>query len=144
MTLLGKSFSVVILILSAIFMVLALAVNASHRNWRDVVITGINGQPGLKSQIESCRENTQLRDSKDRIQADLNREQAARRTALAALQTQLDQLQGVLNQRAESSATNCTDHRSHSNGPQSGRGTGEVDYRKCDAETPDPNRTTGS
>ena len=97
MTLLGKSFSVVILILSAIFMVLALAVNASHRNWRDVVLTGINGQPGLKSQIESItRENTQLRDSKDRIQADLNREQAARRTALAALQTQLDQLQGVL------------------------------------------------
>ena len=72
MTLLGKSFSVVILILSAIFMVLALAVNASHRNWRDVVLTGINGQPGLKSQIESItRENTQLRDSKDRIQADL-------------------------------------------------------------------------
>ncbi|MEC8473892.1 MAG: hypothetical protein VXZ38_04505 [Planctomycetota bacterium] len=97
MTLLGKSFSVVILILSAIFMVLALAVNASHRNWRDVVLTGINGQPGLKSQIESItRENDQLRDSKDRIQADLNREQAARRTALAALQTQLDQLQGVL------------------------------------------------
>lgn len=97
MTLLGKSFSVVILILSAIFMVLALAVNASHRNWRDVVLTGINGQPGLKSQIESItRENTQLRDSKDRIQADLNREQAARRTALAALQTQLDQLQDVL------------------------------------------------
>ena len=51
----------------------------------------------MKSQIESItRENTQLRDSKDRIQADLNREQAARRTALAALQTQLDQLQGVL------------------------------------------------
>ena len=97
MTLLGKSFSVVILILSAIFMVLALAVNASHRNWRDVVLTGINGQPGLKSQIESItRENTQLRDSKDRIQADLNREQAARRTALAALQTQLDQLKDVL------------------------------------------------
>ena len=96
MTLLGEV-SVVILILSAIFMVLALAVNASHRNWRDVVLTGINGQPGLKSQIESItRENTQLRDSKDRIQADLNREQAARRTALAALQTQLDQLQGVL------------------------------------------------
>ena len=97
MTLLGKSFSVVILILSAIFMVLALAVNASHRKWRDVVLTGINGQPGLKSQIESItRENTQLRDSKDRIQADLNREQAARRTALAALQTQLDQLKDVL------------------------------------------------
>lgn len=97
MTLLGKSFTVVILILSAVFMVLALAVNASHRNWRDVVLTGINGQPGLKDQIESVsRENEQLRDSKNRIQADLNREQAARRTALAALQTQLDQLEDSL------------------------------------------------
>ena len=93
MTLLGKSFSVVILILSAVFMVLALAVNASHRNWRDVVLTGVNGQPGLKTQIENTlRTNEQLRDSKDRIQAALNREQAARRTALAALQTQLGQL----------------------------------------------------
>ncbi len=43
MTLLGKSFSVVILVLSAVFMVLALAVNASHRNWRDVVLTGSAG-----------------------------------------------------------------------------------------------------
>ena len=97
MTLLGKSFSVVILILSAVFMVLALAVNASHRNWRDVVLTGVDGQPGLKTQIENTRRtNEQLRDSKDRIQAALNREQAARRTALAALQTQLDQLKGDL------------------------------------------------
>jgi len=108
MTLLGKSFSVVILILSAVFMVLALAVNASHRNWRDVVVTGVDGQPGLKDQIESIsRENDQLRDSKDRIQSDLNREQAARRTALAALQTQLDALQTTL-QASEQSVQQLT------------------------------------
>ena len=93
MTLLGKSFTALILILSAIFMVLALAVNASHRNWRDVVLTGVNGQPGLKKQIETTtRTNDQLRDSEQRTRAALDREQAARRTALAALQTQLDQL----------------------------------------------------
>ncbi len=93
MTLLGKSFSALILILSTVFMVLALAVNASHRNWRDVVLTGINGQPGLKDQIETItRTNDQLRDSEQRTRAALDREQAARRTALAALQTQLDQL----------------------------------------------------
>jgi len=74
-------------------MVLALAVNASHRNWRDVVLTGVNGQPGLKKQIETTtRTNDQLRDSEQRTRAALDREQAARRTALAALQTQLDQL----------------------------------------------------
>ena len=97
MTLLGKFFSVVIFLLSAVFLVLALAVNASHRNWRDVVITGVDGQPGLKDKIETIsRENEQLRNSKDRIQADLNREQASRSTALAALQTQLDQLRDDL------------------------------------------------
>ena len=97
MTLLGKFFSVVIFLLSAVFLVLALAVNASHRNWRDVVITGVDGQPGLKDKIETIsRENEQLRNSRDRIQADLNREQASRSTALAALQTQLDQLRDDL------------------------------------------------
>lgn len=93
MTLLGKSFSAIILILSAVFMVLALAVNASHRNWRDVVLTGVNGQPGYKAQIESMsRQTDSLRDAAVRARAALDREQAARRTALAALQTQLDQL----------------------------------------------------
>ncbi len=93
MTLLGKAFTVVIFLLSAVFMVLALAVNASHRNWRDVVL----GDNGLKNDIENIRRvNEQLRDSKARIEADLGREQAARRTALAALQTQVDTLQDKL------------------------------------------------
>lgn len=93
MTLLGKSFSVVILILSLTFMVLALAVNASHRNWRDVVLD----PGGLKDQIEEMEQiNEQLRDSEGRIREELAREQAARRTALGSLQTQLDQLRDLL------------------------------------------------
>lgn len=93
MTLIGKSFSALILILATVFMVLALAVNASHRNWRDVVLDGVGGQPGLKKQIEdTTRVNNQLRDSEQRVRAKLDQEQAARRTALAALQTQLDRL----------------------------------------------------
>ncbi|TWT55095.1 Chromosome partition protein Smc [Rubripirellula amarantea] len=108
MTLIGKAFTALVLILSVIFMALALAVNASHRNWRDVVLTGVNGQPGLKSQIESkIQINEQLRDSQERIQAALNREQASRRTALAALQTQLDQLRGEL-QNSESTVQKLT------------------------------------
>lgn len=93
MNLLGKSLATIIFLLSAAFMVLALAVNASHRNWRDVVL----GDDGLKAQIETIkRTNEQLRGSRERTQAALNREQAARRTALAALQTQLDQLASQL------------------------------------------------
>lgn len=99
MTLLGKSFTAVILILSTVFMVLSLAVNASHRNWKDVVITGVDGRPGLKQQIEDIsRVNEQLREARQRTLASLDREQAARQTALAALQTQLDRLESDLEQ----------------------------------------------
>ncbi len=95
MTLLGKSFTVVIFLLSLTFMVLALAVNASHRNWRDVVLS----PTGFKSQIETiANENEQLEDARQRAEAQLSREQVARRTALAALQTQLDTLQAELQQ----------------------------------------------
>ncbi len=97
MTLLGKSFSVVILILSLSFMVLALAVNASHRNWKDVIFEGVGGQPGLIDQIVTIDgNNKQLLASVAKTESDLVREQVARRTALGALQTQLDQLQETL------------------------------------------------
>lgn len=99
MTLLGKSFTVIIFLLSLSFMVLALAANASHRNWRDVVL----GPAGYKERIEAIsRENEQLEDAKQRALASLSREQVARRTALAALQTQLDQLQEELQLRISS------------------------------------------
>ena len=108
MTLLGKSFTAVILILSTVFMALALAVNASHRNWRDIAVSGVNGKPGLKKQIEDIsRVNEQLREARQRTLADLDREQAARQTALAALQTQLDQLEGNL-QSSEQSVQQLT------------------------------------
>jgi hypothetical protein len=90
MTLLGKAFSVIIVLLSLAFMVLALAVNATHRNWRDKALA-------LKTQIEETNlSNEQLRDAQQRTQAALDREQAARRTAIASLQTALDQLEGEL------------------------------------------------
>jgi|TARA_Y100000385_G_C12999011_1_gene596255 hypothetical protein len=79
------------------FAALALVATASHKNWRDVVLTGVNGQPGLKDQIEAIdRDNQQLRDQRDRTKNALAREQIARKTALAALQTQLDRLQEEL------------------------------------------------
>lgn len=99
MTLLGKSFTVVIFLLSLAFMVLALAVNASHRNWRDLVL----GPGGYSARIEAIvAENEQLEDAQTRARASLSREQVARRTALAALQTQLDQLQNDIQQRIAS------------------------------------------
>ena len=97
MTLLGKCLTALILILSVMFAALALVATASHKNWRDVVLKGVNGQPGLKDQIEAIsRDNQQLRDQRDRTKNALAREHVARKTALAALQTQLDRLQEEL------------------------------------------------
>lgn len=94
MTFLGKILSTILFLLSLAFMVLALAANASHRNWRDAVL---DPNTGLKAQVEEIQQiNRQLADSRMRAEAALAREQTARRTALAALQTQLDDLKGKL------------------------------------------------
>lgn len=98
MTFLGKILTTIILLLSVFFMALALAANASHRNWRDVVL---DPQNGLKKQVDDLEQtNRELADSRARTEAALAREQAARRTALAALQTQVSDLQAQLQQAA--------------------------------------------
>lgn len=94
MTLLGKWFLAFTCFLSIVFMILALVANASHRNWREVVL---DPNTGLKKRVETVEQtNLQLRDARERTQLALDREQASRRTALAALQTQLDQIEQLL------------------------------------------------
>lgn len=93
MTFLGKCFTFLIFIFSAVFMALALAANASHRNWRDEIVK----PGGLKEQVEQyARKNKELEDAKVRVERALAAEQVARRTALAALQTELDEKVSLL------------------------------------------------
>lgn len=93
MTFLGKCFTFLIFIFSAVFMALALAANASHRNWRDEIVK----PGGLKEQVEQyARKNKELEDAKVRVERALAAEQVARRTALAALQTELDEKVNLL------------------------------------------------
>jgi chromosome segregation ATPase len=93
MTLLGKVFMFIILLLSGIFFSLALAINASHTNWRDAA-TGPNG---YQAQIKKLGVTIQeLKTEIERSQNILATEQAARRGALASLQTQLSEAQGKL------------------------------------------------
>ncbi len=96
MTLVGKIFTVLILIMSIAFMMLAVTVFATHRNWRDMVV-----QPdGLKSQIEQLtKTNSELRIEISRVQDQIALEQAARRFALAAGQAELEQLNAALQRR---------------------------------------------
>jgi hypothetical protein len=94
MTLLGKIFTVLIFIQSLVFMSFAVGVYAMHRNWRDVVErsakqAGETGLPkGLKLQLEDERAlNEQLNEEKLLLENQLSLERAARRKALAALES---------------------------------------------------------
>jgi hypothetical protein len=103
MTLVGKIFTVLIFIMSVAFLMLAVTVFATHRNWRDAVMRPREHAdgPGLKIQIEDLHRRVgQLKEQLVRVEDRLAIEQAARRYALAALQTKLTQAEGQA-QRSE-------------------------------------------
>ena len=93
MTLLGKIFTVLILIMSVLFLSFSIMVFATHQNWQELVN---NPSPapgkdlGLVQQIDSQRQaNQQLNRDLQEAQLALKREQVARRFSLASLQSQL-------------------------------------------------------
>jgi multidrug efflux pump subunit AcrA (membrane-fusion protein) len=94
MTLVGKIFTVLILIMSIVFMSFSVMVFATHRNWKV--------QAGkLSTQLTAA--NAAVNDAKtqlDNLKTDHAREQAARKAALAALQ--------VRSSRAEDSLAAAT------------------------------------
>jgi hypothetical protein len=80
MTLVGKIFTMLILVMSIVFMAFSMMVFATHKNWK--VAAG-------KLQTDLTAANTALKDAKDALEREkmeLAREQAARKAALAALQ----------------------------------------------------------
>ncbi len=96
MNLVGKIFTVAILIMSVAFMMIAVTVFATHRNWRDVVMAS----GGLKAQLEELsRTNRQLRAEYERKEDKLAIEQASRQFALASLQSRLLAAETMLQNR---------------------------------------------
>jgi hypothetical protein len=94
MTLLGKIFTVLILIMSVLFMSFSIMVFATHQNWQKLVD---NPSPkgkeplGLNQQINNAElANGELEKKLKEAQLALKREQVARRFVLASLQSQLD------------------------------------------------------
>src|SRR4029078_9247260 len=80
MSLVGKIFTMLILILSIIFMAFSMMVFATHKNWKATAGT-------LQTPLAAA--NTALQDSQaavEREKTELAREQAARKAALASLQ----------------------------------------------------------
>jgi small-conductance mechanosensitive channel len=102
MTTLGKVFTVLIFIMSILFMGFSVVVFATHRNWKMLVdnTDTAKGPLGLKQQLQAQVEtNKGLRAELDSLTNRLAVEMAARRSALAALETKLADAQQRLTQK---------------------------------------------
>ena len=106
MTLVGKIFTVLIFVMSIVFMSFAVMVFATHKNWKsfaDNASPKAGEKLGLKQQYEQLEILKKQADEQlNALKNDLANEQAARKQALAALQSQLTQaLSKLAAQQAE-------------------------------------------
>lgn len=98
MNLVGKIFTVLILVMSLVFMSFAVAVYAVHKNWKKVVDNPkaeatLENPPGLKWQLadEEAR-NEDLKYELDTKQKEFKKQEAAKRQALIKLENERDRL----------------------------------------------------
>jgi archaellum component FlaC len=91
MTLLGKVFTLLIVVLSLTFLVISVLVNANHINHKQ------QADKFKKDADTANREKSTLQERLETLKRELAVEQAARRTALASLQSQHDQISNALN-----------------------------------------------
>ena len=99
MTILGKFFTVLIFVLSAIFMAFSVMVFVTHKNWRDYATSIDTTSPGLELKLK--QQQDLVADLQRELQESLNRlaaEQASRRFAIAVMQTKVTQLESDLQQ----------------------------------------------
>lgn len=93
MNLVGKIFVVLIFVMSLVFMAFAMAVYATHRNWREIVILSPDaagrGRPvGLKFQLQQQKkDNDQLRSQIETLEKDIATERSAKEQSLTKLAT---------------------------------------------------------
>jgi len=98
MNLVGKIFLFATLVMSIAFMMMAVAVYGTHRNWRNAIErspadTPPGEQVGLKFQLEKVRqEKRALQAERERLKGQLAEEQLAARNQLAKLESVRDEL----------------------------------------------------
>jgi hypothetical protein len=100
MNLVGKIFVVLILVMAILFMAFAMAVYATHKNWRELVQ---NEQPtpdkplGLAPQLKRAQdENKKLNDENEKLKQQYDAEKAAKLQALTKLERDLEAVRGDL------------------------------------------------
>lgn len=87
MTLVGKIFTVLILVMSIVFMSFALMVFATHKNWKQAAL---DPNSGLKAQLEATLAQVRLLQTElEQQRAQLAEHQAARRAVLAGLESKV-------------------------------------------------------
>lgn len=93
MTLVGKIFTVLIFVMSVVFMSFTVAVYATHKNWRDIVMSDDGPQLSLVKQLENKESrNEQLRDQKGRLETELAMQKKASDQVHGELESEYDRL----------------------------------------------------
>jgi len=91
MNLIGKIFTMLILVMSVIFMAFAVAVYATHTNWRDVVT---NPETGLEIKLSDAQKlNEKLANDKDILINEVTTQKKSREEAVVKLQNTVAQQQ---------------------------------------------------
>ena len=108
MTLVGKIFTMLILIMSVAFMAFSVMVFATHKNWKDYVT---NPTTGLQKQLELAKTAKADADSQiQRLKEELKMEQAARTGAIAVLTSRNVQLEQALSAQTAELNTLSANH----------------------------------
>ncbi len=96
MNLVGKILTVLILVMSLAFMGFAVAVYATHKNWKEVVLlTEDQVRPGknlgLTYEVQGLKDrNQRLKDQKIQLEGDVEAERKAKEQAVAKLESQFE------------------------------------------------------
>ncbi len=96
MNLVGKIFTVLIFVMSLVFMSFSVAVYATHKNWKEVVTnperTATIAKPlGLTYQLQKTRKrNDELKDQKIKLENELAKQKKAAEQVKSKLETELD------------------------------------------------------
>ncbi|MEM7312148.1 MAG: hypothetical protein AAF497_03255 [Planctomycetota bacterium] len=98
MTFVGKLLTVMIFVMSILFMGFAVMSFTTQRNYK-ALVNGGDGQPGLSQQLNETRQKVREREAAmQAVQAQLDFETAARRSALVQLEVRATELQSELKQ----------------------------------------------
>lgn len=149
MNLVGKIFTVLIFVMSLVFMTFAVAVYATHVNWRDVVLlqTPKAGEKlGLKYQLDDAKKRQQeLEDKLTKSEQALAAEQATKRASLAKLETENADLRRTLDALEKEQAKLVEDTRASVKAMQDTQNTlaalrDEIGTLRKDIQTADQER----